>query len=700
MKRARRLLTIGVILTLLLVVGAPAMRSAKALPMYEINGSPLRIDVTSDLGSLSVYRYQTLDDDYIPQYYSTFESYLRLGETVYNSYGSGGEETFGPSNNFVPVSMVQVNPWTVQATVDAGTSGVRILQTISYVNGSPYYTKSWRISNLGSTTYTGVGFLHGGDTYFGGDDYSMGHWEPSLGMVYLTNPDPTIAGIMGFYGDRSTPASHYYEDWYWSVWSALESGHLGDTVRSDFIDAGYGLEWDRSTLAPGDVWTITSYEKWTEAGFVQVFAPQEETAPIGTKVTLPFVVTTFGQGGSEEQPAFRAPRAPEAVILDLSVASSLGWPVSLPQGSSVSVIPGDSATVNVEVMVPWTAHIGDRSSITLTASSRGEQASTGSDSTVVEAVASTAADVIPPTIILPAIEPRVNQSSLDLTLDVRDNSGQAKVTITDNGTVLIDPYQNGILTYHLDLFEGTNDIEVIARDGAGNTSRARFTIVVDTHAPEIVLDPLSLTVSTSAVTLSGIVGDRVTGVRRLTINGELVVPYADGHFSQTVQLAPGANAIVIEATDAAGNVGRSTLSVIRATARVQGSLTIDLTIGHTGMIVNGMPVATDSAPVIRNDRTLLPIRSLIEAFGGSVVWNATTRMTTVTLGGRTVQLTVGSNRATVDGRSVSIDPTNTAVVPEIIGGRTYLPLRFLADSLGISVAWDASSQTASVTYWL
>ncbi|MGB9578050.1 MAG: stalk domain-containing protein, partial [Halothiobacillaceae bacterium] len=451
--------------------------------------------------------------------------------------------------------------------------------------------------------------------------------------------------------------------------------------------------------APGDVWTITSYEKWTEAGFVQVFAPQEKTGPIGTKVTLPFVVTTFGQGGGEEQPAFRAPLAPTPVILDLSVASSLGWPVSLPQGSSVSVISGESATVNVEVMVPWTAHIGDRSSITLTASSRGEQASTGSDSTVVEAVASTAADVIPPTIILPAIEPRVNHSSLDLTLDVRDNSGQAKVTITDNGQVLVDPYQNGLLTYYLDLFEGTNDMEVIARDGAGNTSRARFTIVVDTHAPEVALDPVPLSVSTSAITLSGAVSDRTSGLRSLMVNGTPVVPYADGHFTQTIQLVRGTNTILLEATDAVGNVGKTTLNVTYATPRVQGSVTIDLTVGKTGMIVGGIPQATDSAAVIRNGRTLLPVRSFIEAFGGSVQWNAKAGVTTVRLGGRTLQLTIGSNQAVLDGKAVAIDPSNAAVVPVIVDGRTFLPVRFVADSLGISVAWDAASQTVSLTYW-
>jgi hypothetical protein len=698
-RTTKRLLALCVAFLLLVTLFVSGVGVVLAAPIPSISGLPLQIDVTSPVGSLSVYRYQVLDGQYVRQYFSTFESYLRLGEDVYS--GSPQEfDSFGPSTGFIPISMTQVSPWTIETTVDAGESGVRILQTISYVNGNPYYTKTWRISNLGGTTYTDVGFLHGGDTYFGGDDNSMGHWEPSLGMVYLTNPDPEIAGIMGFYGDRTSPASHYYEAGYGPVWAALESGHLPDSVRSDFIDAGYGLEWDRSTLAPGDVWTITSYEKWTEAGFVQVFAPQEESAPIGTKVTLPFVVTTFGQAQMPNaQLSFVQSRELAPVIVDLAVESSMGWQATLPQGYSLTLFPGVAATVDVEVSVPWTAQAGDRNTITLTASSRGEEASTGSDSTVVEAEASRAADVIPPTIILPMVEPVVNHSAMALTLDVRDDSGQAKVSILDNGTVLVDPFQNGILTYYLDLFEGENNLEVIAVDGAQNTTRARFTVIVDTHAPEIVLDTVPLTVSSSSITLSGTVGDRTTGVRRLSVNGVVVDPYVNGRFSQVVQLKRGANTVDLETVDAAGNIGHYAVHVIYAAPIVQGSMTIDLTVGKTGMIVNGMARETDSAPVIRNGRTLLPVRSLIEALGGSVAWNGTTRTTTVALGGKTVQLVVGSSRAVVDGAQVAIDSMNSAVVPEIINGRTYLPLRFLADSLGISVAWDAAAQAVSLTYW-
>jgi len=107
----------------------------------------------------------------------------------------------------------------------------------------------------------------------------------------------------------------------------------------------------------------------------------------------------------------------------------------------------------------------------------------------------------------------------------------------------------------------------------------------------------------------------------------------------------------------------------------------------------------DAAPMIRNARTLLPIRALIEQLGGSVTWNAATKTATVKLGDHTVVLTVDRNIALVNGRSVAIDAGNPKVVPEIISGRTYLPLRFVAENLGLDLAWDAASQTISFTYW-
>jgi hypothetical protein len=74
-------------------------------------------------------------------------------------------------------------------------------------------------------------------------------------------------------------------------------------------------------------------------------------------------------------------------------------------------------------------------------------------------------------------------------------------------------------------------------------------------------------------------------------------------------------------------------------------------------------------------------------------------MATVTLGSRTVSVTIGDPMGLVGGRRVAIDPANARVVPVIVNNRILLPLRFIAESLGLDLAWDALTRTISFTYW-
>jgi photosystem II stability/assembly factor-like uncharacterized protein len=125
---------------------------------------------------------------------------------------------------------------------------------------------------------------------------------------------------------------------------------------------------------------------------------------------------------------------------------------------------------------------------------------------------------------------------------------------------------------------------------------------------------------------------------------------------------------------------------------------IVLQIGNSKFTVNGASTTLDSPPVIKNGRTLVPIRAIIEALGGTVGWDATTKKATVTLGKKTIDLWIGKSAATVNGASTPIDSTNAKVVPEIINGRTMLPLRFVSENLGCSVVWAAATKTITITY--
>ncbi len=125
---------------------------------------------------------------------------------------------------------------------------------------------------------------------------------------------------------------------------------------------------------------------------------------------------------------------------------------------------------------------------------------------------------------------------------------------------------------------------------------------------------------------------------------------------------------------------------------------IILHISDTLFTVNGVQNQLDSPPIIKNGRTLLPIRAVVEALGGTVSWNDSEKKVTVTLGANTIELWIGKSTAKVNGVSKPIDSTNSKVVPEIINSRTMLPLRFVTENLGCDVQWEETTKTITITY--
>ncbi|MEM3385958.1 MAG: copper amine oxidase N-terminal domain-containing protein, partial [Nitrososphaeria archaeon] len=81
-----------------------------------------------------------------------------------------------------------------------------------------------------------------------------------------------------------------------------------------------------------------------------------------------------------------------------------------------------------------------------------------------------------------------------------------------------------------------------------------------------------------------------------------------------------------------------------------------------------------------------------------VSWDGTQKKVTVSLGSNTIELWIGKSSALVNGIDTPIDSSNPKVVPEIINGRTMLPLRFVAESLGCDVQWDGTTKTITLTY--
>lgn len=112
--------------------------------------------------------------------------------------------------------------------------------------------------------------------------------------------------------------------------------------------------------------------------------------------------------------------------------------------------------------------------------------------------------------------------------------------------------------------------------------------------------------------------------------------------------------------------------------------TIVLQIGSTAVLVDDQAIINDVAPVIRNDRTLVPIRVITEALGGQVAWNEAAKEVTLTVNGKEIKMTIGKALE------------KYGVAPVIIGGRTFVPVRFVADELGAVTTWDDATKTVTI----
>lgn len=108
--------------------------------------------------------------------------------------------------------------------------------------------------------------------------------------------------------------------------------------------------------------------------------------------------------------------------------------------------------------------------------------------------------------------------------------------------------------------------------------------------------------------------------------------------------------------------------------------------------INGVSI-TDQEPIMVNSTTMVPIRTITLLPNFSVNWNNQTKTVTVTnkSENKTVKLIVGEETAIVNNQSVSL---STPV--RLVKGTTYIPFRFIGESLDAEVSWDQSSQTVVI----
>lgn len=258
--------TLSIITTLGLVAGMFAgtvftAGSALAASASIVSAGPLtRVEISDDLNCAVDYL-----GDSEPEFYgdTACATLVAAGGTLYGPAYIPAGGGAAPRTTYTLVSQSAVtgagtsgNPYKIITVVDLGTSGLRITQTDTYVVGEEVYRTDVRVANQGNSAATAI-LYRAGDCYLQNSDNGFGAADPITGSVSCVAgvAEPSARVVPGTRIEQwypLSPGSHYYEDYYSSVWSMIGSQlPFADscTQCANYVDNGAGLSWNLSIPA-------------------------------------------------------------------------------------------------------------------------------------------------------------------------------------------------------------------------------------------------------------------------------------------------------------------------------------------------------------------------------------------------------------------------------------------------------------------
>jgi len=106
---------------------------------------------------------------------------------------------------------------------------------------------------------------------------------------------------------------------------------------------------------------------------------------------------------------------------------------------------------------------------------------------------------------------------------------------------------------------------------------------------------------------------------------------------------------------------------------------------------NGEAVRLDAAPFQQDGVTYVPLRFIADSLGGTVLWDNGKKRVTVLRDSSMVEMRADSPEMTVNGMRQA-----AAASPLIRNGRVMVPVRVVAEQLGLQVVWDNRSKTITI----
>ncbi|OJV66367.1 MAG: hypothetical protein BGO41_02720 [Clostridiales bacterium 38-18] len=120
------------------------------------------------------------------------------------------------------------------------------------------------------------------------------------------------------------------------------------------------------------------------------------------------------------------------------------------------------------------------------------------------------------------------------------------------------------------------------------------------------------------------------------------------------------------------------------------------------VMIGGVDIFSDAPGIVVNGRTIVPVSAILIELGVKYQWNGTTKEISFSYGGKAVVMQINNPYATINGKKTllpdSVAPrvmTYKSITGEMVD-RTYVPLKFISDVLGLSAAWIGDTRTVAI----
>ncbi|WP_152397637.1 copper amine oxidase N-terminal domain-containing protein [Paenibacillus cellulositrophicus] len=115
--------------------------------------------------------------------------------------------------------------------------------------------------------------------------------------------------------------------------------------------------------------------------------------------------------------------------------------------------------------------------------------------------------------------------------------------------------------------------------------------------------------------------------------------------------------------------------------------TMVLSLDSSVALINGQKESAVK-PIVKDGRTLVPLRLISEGFGAVVDFNTKSQSIRIQYSNKTILMKIKNKNITIDGKTVVMD-----VPANIYNGSTYIPLRYIGEALNKKVVYQKSTET-------